>query len=244
MNNQVLNEGLRPLDLKDLVSPVFSVDTFKSKMGEDVDICVLSFSVKDRYPAKDLMEFIEKGFNFVLDADVSSGENNKGEYHVFVELDRTKKIPNQIQEIIYGINQLSGLKEWKFLYHKDKRLHNLSEENLENIIPTNPRLYEQKMNQIKVESLEKFFSKTLMDNITLEGNIITIYKPFNQKIHLQWLQEDDPQQIVETAPSVDDSSTAEIFWLTKVLGDYDISKFGDKLLFTNGDKAMILQRIE
>ena len=83
-----------------------------------------------------------------------------------------------------------------------------------------------------------------MDNITLEGNIITIYKPFNQKIHLQWLQEDDPQQIVETAPSVDDSSTAEIFWLTKVLGDYDISKFGDKLLFTNGDKAMILQRIE
>jgi hypothetical protein len=244
MTKEIINEGLRPLDLKDLVLPMFSIDTFRSKMGEDVDVCVLGFSVKDRYPARDLMEFIEKGFNFVLDADVSSGENSKGEYHVFVELDRTNKIPDQIRELIYGINKLSGLSEWKFIYHKDKKTYDLSEDNLEKIVPTNPRLYEQKMNQIKVESLQKFFSKTLMDDLTLENDCITIHKPFNQKIHLKWCQEDDPQKIVETAPSIDESSTAEIFWLTKVLGDYDISKFGDKLLFTNGDRAMILQRTD
>jgi hypothetical protein len=63
---------------------MFEVDTFKSKMGEDRDVCVITFQVKDREPAKDLMEFIEKGYEFVLDSDVSSGENSKGEYAVFI----------------------------------------------------------------------------------------------------------------------------------------------------------------
>ena len=84
MNNQQLNEGLRPLDLKEMVYPTFEVDTYRSKMGEDRDVCVISFQVTDRAPAKDLMEFIEKGYHFVLDSDVSSGENEKGEYSVFV----------------------------------------------------------------------------------------------------------------------------------------------------------------
>jgi hypothetical protein len=92
MNRQQLNEGLRPLDLKEMVESVFSIDTYKSKMGEDQDVCVLTFKVKDRLPARDLMEFIEKGFHFVLDSDVSSGENDKGEYFVFVELERSKKL--------------------------------------------------------------------------------------------------------------------------------------------------------
>ena len=74
-NNQQLNEGLRPLDLKEMIHSTFKVDTYSSKMGEDKDVCVLTFEVRDRQPAKDLMEFLEKGFTYVLDADVSSGEN-------------------------------------------------------------------------------------------------------------------------------------------------------------------------
>jgi hypothetical protein len=31
--------------------------------------------------------------------------------------------------------------------------------------------------------------------------------------------------------------------LTKVLGDYDITKFGENFLFTNGNRAMLLKRI-
>jgi hypothetical protein len=83
-----------------------------------------------------------------------------------------------------------------------------------------------------------------MDNLTLDGDIITIHKPFNKQVKLRWLSEEDPLAIVEGAPNVDDSATAEIFWLTKVLGNYEISKFGDRLLFTNGDQSMLLQRTE
>jgi len=244
VSNQQLNEGLRPLDLKEMIYSNFEIDTYRSKMGEDRDICVLTFRVKDREPAKDLMEFIEKGFSFVLDSDVSSGENDKGDYFVFVEIERSSRLAEQIEDIVLSIEKLTSLKEWQFKYHKNSKTYDLSEETLKSIIPNSSAEYDGLMNKLKVESVKKFFNKTLMDDLTIDGNIITVHKPFNQKIQLRWLSEDDPQQIVETAPSVDESSIAEIFWLTKVLGDYDISKFGDKLLFTNGGDAMLLQRTE
>jgi hypothetical protein len=38
-------------------------------------------------------------------------------------------------------------------------------------------------------------------------------------------------------------SYPEILFLTKYLGDYNISKYGDNLVFENGDKAVVLKRI-
>jgi predicted RNA-binding protein len=180
----------------------------------------------------------------VLDADVSAGENSKGEYHVFVELNRTPKLPEQIEELLYGVSKLADIDNWKFRYYKSNKVYEMTESNIRSVVPLNPRLYEASMRKFKVEEVKSFFSKTLMDDLQLENDVITIHKPFDQRIKLRWLKEEDPQNIVEGAPAVDESSTAETFWLTKVLGDYDITKFGDKFLFTNGQRAMLLQRIE
>jgi hypothetical protein len=40
-------------------------------MGTDADVCVISFKVAGKEPSADLVSFIEKGYDFVLDADVS-----------------------------------------------------------------------------------------------------------------------------------------------------------------------------
>ncbi len=240
---QQLNEGLRPMDLQEMVHPMFEVDTFCSKMGEDRDVCVVSFKVKDRGPAKDLMEFIEKGYHFVLDADVSSGEDNKGEYSVFVELNRSPRLAEEIKELTYGVRKLTGIEDFKFKYYKEQNVHEATEENLKSHIPSSARDYDGFMNKIRTESVKKFFTKTLMDNLTLDGNVITIHKPFDQKIQLQWLNEEEPQAVVEGTITVDEKSTAEVFWLTKVLGDYSINKIGESFVFTNGDCTMLLKRI-
>ena len=142
MQNSQLNEGLRSEDLKEMISPVFEVDTYRSKMGEDRDVVVLSFTAKDRNPAKDLMEFIEKGYSFVLDADVSSGENKNGEYFVFVELARSEKLAEQIKELTYGINRLTGIDEFKFKYHKESSAHPVKEEIIKRVIPTSASSYD------------------------------------------------------------------------------------------------------
>ena len=243
-NNQQLNEGLRALDLKEMVYDLFEVDSFRSKMGEDQDVCVVSFKVKDRAPAKDLMEFIEKGYDFVLDADVSSGENNKGEYSVFVELNRTPKLSGEIKELCYGVRKLTGIEDFKFTYHKNPNEHAVSEDILSSVIPSSPTEYDGFVNKMKTENIKRFFNKTLMDDLTLNGNTITIHKPFNQNIKLSVIKEDDAESIIEGIENgfqVDTAATSEVFWLTKVLGDYNINKVGENFVFNNGQQAMLIK---
>jgi hypothetical protein len=242
VSNQQLKEGLRPLDLQGMIYPIFEIDTFKSKMGEDRDVVVVTFQTKDRFPARDLMEFIEKGYSFVLDADVSSGENAKGEYSVFVEIERTPRLAEQIKELTYGVKKLSGVDDWRFRYYKDREVHEATEENIKRIVPNSARMYESAVARFKTEEVKSFFNKTLMDDFTFTDSVITIHKPFDKKIKLKLV--DESPTVLEDGPSVDDTSTAEIFWFTKVLGDYNISKFGDKFLFSNRDRQMLLQRID
>lgn len=244
MSNPQLNEGLRQSDLKEMIYPSLEIDTYRSKMGEDRDVCVLTFRVKDRAPAKDLMEFIEKGFNFVLDSDVSSGENDRGDYFVFVEIERSRKLAEQIKDITRSVEKLTALEQWQFKYHKNAKTYDLSEQTLSSVIPKTAGEYDGLMKRIKTESVKSFFSRTIMDDLTLEGDVITIHKPFDKKIQLKWLTENEPRPVVEGATDIDSDATAEIFWLTKVLGDYDIGKFGDRFLFTNGNRAMLLQRTD
>lgn len=243
---KLLNEGLRPMDLADMVYPMFEVDTYSSKMGEDRDVCVVSFQVKDRSPANDLMEFVEKGYHFVLDADISSGENEKGEYSVFVELSRSPKLAEEIRELTYGVRKLTGIDDFKFKYHKQSTVREVSEESLKSVIPQTPGAYDGLVQTVRTESIKKFFNKTLMDDLTLDGDTITIHKPFGQKIQLQMIKEDTTEAILETTDSpivIDEKATAEIFWLTKVVGNYNINKIGDNFMFDNNGQAMILKRI-
>lgn len=243
-NNQPLNEGLRTHDLKEMVHSVLEIDTYKSKMGEDRDVCVLSFKVKDRAPAKDLMEFIEKGYNFVLDADVSSGENKDGEYFVFVEFSRSEKLAEQISELMYGVRRLTDIKGFKFRYHKNGKENDLTEESIKSTVPMTPMSYEQTMNKFKIEDYKRFFNKTLLDDLNLENDILTIYKPFNKSYKFKITGENESAAITEGSISLDEKAASEAFWLTKVFGDYDINKIGDSFLFTNGERALLLQRIE
>lgn len=242
---QQLNEGLRPGDLVDLIEPTFHVDKFRSKMGEDRDVCVISFSVKDRLPAKDMMEFIEKGYQFVLDADISSGEDMDGGYTVFVELERQADLHNNIKEIIEGLKRLTKIEEWGFKYHKNFETHEL-DENLEKIIPNNANEYDGLMTRIKTEGIKKFFNKTLMDDLKLDGDIITIYKPFNQKLQFKLVAQDSTEKILEGATShiqVDDKSMSEVFWLTKVIGNYGITKIGNQFLLKNKNESLMVERL-
>jgi hypothetical protein len=247
MSNQQLNEGLRPLDLKEMVYPTFEVDTYRSKMGEDRDVCVISFQVKDRAPAKDLMEFIEKGYHFVLDSDVSSGENENGEYSVFVELSRSPRLAEQIKELTYGVRKLTGIDDFKFKYHKENTVREVTEETLKSVIPPTPSDYDGMMTRIKTESIKRFFNKTLMDDLSLEGDVITIHKPWDKTVQLRMIKEADTDTILEGSTdtvTMDEDAMSEIFWLTKVLGDYNINKVGENFMFDNNGQAMLLQRIQ
>jgi hypothetical protein len=243
---RLLREGLRPNDLEDMIHDLFEIDAFQSKMGDDRDVCVLSFRAKDRAPARDMMEFIEKGYGFVLDADVSAGEDRKGEYHVFVELSRTPELPKQIKELTDGIRRLTGIEEWKFKYYKQFKSNDLTEENVKNVVPTTASDYDMMQENIRVESIQKFFSKTYKETIMVEGNKIIIKKPFGVTVAFEMMSfgdKDDVQKDLTETMKIDTRSTAEALWLTKLLGDFNINKYGEAFVLEQGRKAMTIKMI-
>jgi hypothetical protein len=153
-----LFEGLREGDLKDQISNTFSIDHYKSKMGNDKDIVVLGFRLEDKFPATDLMEFIEKGYNFILDADMSTGEEQDGKYQVFVELERTKKLPGQLRSLIDGVSQLCDNYDWKFKYQKSGLLE-FNEKTIMENVPLDDKEYTQKMLEIQEQAVKEFFNQ-------------------------------------------------------------------------------------
>lgn len=241
---RLLREGLRPHDLEDMIDQLFEIDAFQSKMGDDRDVCVLSFKASDRAPARDMMEFIEKGYSYVLDADVSAGEDRTGAYHVFVELSRSPDLPRQIKEIAEGICKLTNIKEWKFKYYKKFKSHDLSEDAIKDVVPMTAEAYDSMMENIRVESIERFFSKTYKEAIVVEGNKVTIKKPFGLSVTFDMVNfgnRDDIQRDLTETLKLDTRSAAETMWLTKILGDLNISKYGNAFVLENGKKAMTIK---
>jgi hypothetical protein len=124
-------------------------------MGDDDEICVFSFKVMGRDPASDLVNFIEKGYTWVLDADTSSGEMEDGDYIVFVEVERTGKLPSQIIELINDLTNLTLNKvdDWSFLYHKNDDYQDLTWENLRNSIPLSRHQYKEQYSDQPVKEM-------------------------------------------------------------------------------------------
>ena len=152
----MLFEGLEQGDLKRLVHTEMHIDEFKSKLGRDEDVCVISFKVRDKTPATDLVNFIEKGYQWIIDADVSSGEMDDGDYIVFVECERDRDIPTNIIKLMKDVMNVTGQKltDWRVRYYKDQTDHDLSVSSLEKLIPTNPEEYEKRYGKRDLDKLK------------------------------------------------------------------------------------------
>lgn len=240
-----LTEGLRYGDLENYVSELFTIDQYKSKMGEDKDILVLGFKVKEKYPAMDLVEFIEKGYNFILDADMSAGEEYDGQYQVFVEIERTPNIAQQLKELIGGVSQLTKCYEWRFRYQKAKSSIEFSEENILEHVPATPEEYENKILEIKTTDIQDFFDQGSAKVALESDNTITFSRPYAQDIKAKFLAIGDYEAVKDTLPGAIDlseSSQSQILFLNKFLGKYDIDKIGNKFLIRKGDQAIIIQK--
>jgi hypothetical protein len=156
MNNNNLFEGLEQGDLARLIHPELHIDEFKSKLGDDQDVVVLSFKVDSKEPANDLVAFIEKGYAWVLDADVSSGEMDDGSYIVFVEVDREPAVAENIMDLMADLTNLTNqkLEEWRVRYYKSHKEKELNLEALASLIPGTPEAYERAYGQADIDALK------------------------------------------------------------------------------------------
>ena len=236
--------GLRQNDLKDMIYRVFEVDSFKSKMGDDKDIVTLSFSVREMAAAKDLEKFIETGYDFVLDADSTAGEQTDGTYKVFVEMERDKHTPAHIMEIVDGVQKLSGMDSLKYRYYKNFKSVDVSEDSLAETIPLDSDSYDGIVQEARSQNYKEFFNRSYVEDISMLDESIIIQKKYADPVAFKFI---DFGPAEETLNAISESFNAndfsEIIFLSKYVGDYNITKYGNKLTFENNDNVLVLERI-
>ena len=237
--------GLRQGDLKDLVYHIFEIDAYASKMGEDKNIITLSFTVKDKAPADDLVKFLEGGYSFILDSDVTAGEQSDGNYRVFVELQREKSANNNIMEILDGVKKLADIDSFKFRYYKGFKSYETTLDNLNEQVPLDPNSYGVTVSESNLNNYKNFFNNSYVEEIVMEDNILSIKKSYAEKIMFEFI---DFGETMSTVKRINESidvmdSYPEILFLTKYLGDYNICKYGDKFVFENAGSTLVLKKL-
>ena len=149
-----LSENLNFKDFEGLIKPTIHVDEFSSKMGDDDDIIVVSFFVRDPSAAKDLMSWFEKGYDFVLDADKSPGEIKPNRYLVFIEIRRRSAAGAQVEEMLNDLNTLTefeSAEDWT-MHYKNKEIP-FSRDAFDATVPLSPKAYrdryEKDLNEVR-----------------------------------------------------------------------------------------------
>jgi len=142
-NKTILNEGLEYHDLVGQMLPTVSVDEYAAHMGEDSEIVTLAFTVKSEAAGNDLVDWFERGYDWVLDAQVSEGEVKPGQYLVFVEMNRRTSVPKRIIELIDDLETLTDLpvKDWTIIV--DEEEHSPEEDILKQVITISPHEYRE-----------------------------------------------------------------------------------------------------
>jgi hypothetical protein len=142
-NKTILNESLDYHDLEGQMLPVVSVDEYAAHMGTDSEIVTLAFTIKSEAAGNDLVDWFERGYDWVLDAQVSEGEIKPGRYLVFVEMNRRTSVPKRIIELLDDLETLTALpvKDWTVVV--DDEEYSPEEDVLKQVITISPHDYRE-----------------------------------------------------------------------------------------------------
>lgn len=141
-----INENIKHNDLAGLVKSDFSVDQYKSKLGEDENVIVIAFTVMDLDPAQELSQFLESGHD-VIDIDVSTGPNADGHYSVFVEISRNSEAFNKIDKLVKDVERADNeFAKSRFTSYEDKSPRLWNEDNFTKNVMTDSYEYVMKHN--------------------------------------------------------------------------------------------------
>lgn len=150
MNEKIfITEGLDFHGMEGQIEPTVTVDEYEAKMGEDSDIVTLAFTVKSEEAGNDLVDWFERGYDWVIDSSLSEGEIEVGKYLVFVELNRRSTVPARIVELLKDLKTLTALKLTEWTVQVNGEDYDADENVLKQVIITNPNVYKQENNSDK-----------------------------------------------------------------------------------------------
>jgi hypothetical protein len=112
-------------------------------MGKDSDIITLAFIVNSEAAGDDLVDWFERGYDWVLDASISEGELSPGKYLVFVEMERRSKTASRIVELLEDLETLTGLSLDDWSVEVDGETYGADKDKLKEVITISPHEYRE-----------------------------------------------------------------------------------------------------
>ena len=140
-----LTEGLEYKDMVGMLKPTIHVDEFSSKMGDDDDVIVASFFVRSKQAAQDLANWFEKGYDWVLDADVSPGEIAPGRFLVYIELRRRSTAGTHLAEAVDDLATLTEHEPSAWIMHYQDKKTPFTKEEFDKEVPLSPKQYRKEI---------------------------------------------------------------------------------------------------
>ena len=137
---QLVSESLDFKEMEGLIKPTVHIDEFSSKMGDDDDVIVISFFVRDPAAAKDLMNWFEKGYDFVIDADKSPGEIKPNRYLGYVEIRRRSTAGSHVETLLTEFKDSS---DWTMHYQGKETPFTRDE--FDRQVPLSPKQYRERV---------------------------------------------------------------------------------------------------
>ena len=173
---RIINEGLDYMDMEHQIEPNVSIDEYSAKMGKDSDIVTLAFIVKSEAAGNDLVDWFERGYEWILDASLSDGELSPGRYLVFVEMKRRTKVPERVVELLEDLETLTGMTvdEWEVTI--DQKEYPAYTEILKELIPISPHEYREENEDEK--ELNEMRHRAGLDTVNLHGEPDSELKAF------------------------------------------------------------------
>lgn len=143
--NKLLKESLDFRSMENHITPTLGIDEFDSQIGENSDIITLNFIVDGEDVGSDLVDWFERGYDWVIDSDISPGEVLDKKWYVFVEMNRTTTAPKRILELIDDLETLTAIPQesWEVKINGEKMPATL--DNLKSNLILKPTEYKEKL---------------------------------------------------------------------------------------------------
>lgn len=127
--------------MENQVIPILGIDQYSSQIGDDSEFITLNFTVKAASVGEDLVTWLERGYDWVIDAEQSPGEVTNNRYLVFVEMNRRTTVPKKIMIMLSDLETLTGIDAGDWKLKIQEQLVDATISNIEKSVDLSPHEY-------------------------------------------------------------------------------------------------------
>lgn len=232
--NNIIKEGLRPNDLKYLVSNYISIDQYTSKL--DDDNITVAFFCNEKEVAEDLRDFIEKIYYIeIRDIEISDSLTEDNKYILFVEFERNITFPKLLMDMIDSINNVSNNDNWKFKTFGMNDKADLSLDNLNEYV----RL--TKLRNAMIDADNEISEKKEIKKESFMPFTINNHGWKRQYIPEKYINEDELNKLISESNTINSRDDSEIYLIENAFPNYQVITTDSNVFLIKKDKILMLR---